>query len=336
MDNRELQQKVFEEVLRHYPNRAKAVEELQDLLSIGKNAVYRRLRGDTLLPLSELYTLAGRFSLSLDAIFNKHSDKIIFSYSFFSRKVTAIEDYVEELYRNARAVQQLPIERIYYSSQEIPVFHYIAYPELFAFKMYIYALTYWKLDYLKNVPFHPRLVSQELIERAREITGIYNAIPSTELWSLSALDHTLAQIEFYARIEKFEDPKGALSLCGAVHQLIEHTRQMAEQGHKLLPPPAPQIKGADFSLYHNSLSRTNETILILSKNGSNLFTTFGTPNFIRTNNTIMCDQVKEWLEAIVVRSQSIRVHNPLDRDEFFNELKHRVQRTRDQIANRLS
>ncbi len=335
MDNRELQKRIFKEVLKNYPNRAKAVEELQDLLNLGKNAVYRRLRGDTLLPLSELYILTGHFGLSLDAIFNDRSDKIVFSYSFFSRKVTSIEDYVEEVFQSAQAIQRLPVKQIYYSTQEVPVFQYFAFPELFAFKMYVYALTYWNLGYLKDVPFHPRLVSGKLIDQARQITAIYNSIPSTELWSLSAVDHTLAQIEFYFRAKKFEDPAAALSLCDTVRRMIEHNRLMAEQGRKFSPQFSPKGESADFSLYHNSLSRTNETILIQTANGPTLFTTFGTPNFIRTDNEKMCQQVQEWIEAIVNRSQSIRVHNPLDRDEFFNELITRIEQTRRQIAARI-
>ena len=63
----ELQTRLLEQISNKYQRKSEAVDILSNLLSIGKDAVYRRLRGDTLLTPDEIGQLAKAFDISLDA-----------------------------------------------------------------------------------------------------------------------------------------------------------------------------------------------------------------------------------------------------------------------------
>lgn len=324
MDNLSLQRKVFDLVLDKFPKRSLAVSYLANLLSLGDNAIYRRLRGDTLLTLGELHQLAQHFGFSLDSVFFDKTDKIIFSYGFFTRRTSSFDSYINQVFDSAKQLHEMPEAKIFYTSQELPFFLYFASPVLFSFKMYIYALTYWNFKNFRDKKFSRQLIPENLLARAREVSELYNLIPSTELWNANLIDNTLNQIEYLATIDKFEDSGDALLICNAVRDLINHAREMATQGHKFSQNGTQRTPGRELTLYFNSFSRTNDTILVTSRSGSLVHTTFGTPNFLTTVDQNICHQVEDWFQSIVSRSTSISVHSGKERNKFFNDLEKRV------------
>lgn len=331
MDNLSLQRKVFDLIQEKFSRRSEAVEVLTGLLSVGRNAVYRRLRGDSLITIGELHLLIRHFDLPVDAIFYNKDDKIIFSYSFFTRQVSHLSDYIEQVYENTEEIQNLEQVQIFYSSQEIPFFLYFASPELFAFKMYVYALAYWNLQYISDKKFRIDFVTPEITNKATKISSMYNMLPSRELWNIGMVDNTLSQIEYLATVDQFERKEDALQLCDALSDLMDHARNMAARGKKFSPNSPVDSPGQSFNLYINEFSRTNDTILITSSDSKMLFTTFGTPNFLRTSDAKLCKQIEEWFDSITSRSTSISFHSTKDRERLFNHLAKRIRETREKV-----
>jgi transcriptional regulator with XRE-family HTH domain len=331
VENLSLQRKIFDLILEKFPKKSAAVSYLAGLLSLGNNAIYRRLRGDTLLTLSELYRLAQHFNISLDNVFFDKTDKIIFSNGFFTRQVSSFENYIDQVFESAQQLRKMPNAKIFYTSQEIPFFLYFASPALFAFKMYIYAFTYWNFEHLQDQKFSIRLIPDALFYRARKISDIYNMIPSTELWNANLIDHTLNQIEYLATIDMFEKPGDALLVCDSVHNQINHAREMAEKGYKYTQNDSNNKPGQQLTLYFNSFSRTNDTILITSDIGKIVYTSFGTPNYLTTVDETICSQIEEWFNSIIRRSTSITFHSGKERNKFFNDLEKRIGQTRKKI-----
>ena len=61
-----------------YPKKGQLTQELMDLLSIEREAVYRRLRKEVLFPINEVVKIASKLGLSLDEITGLNSDKVSF------------------------------------------------------------------------------------------------------------------------------------------------------------------------------------------------------------------------------------------------------------------
>ena len=85
--------KFFEDILEKFPKKSQAVDELSDLLKVGKDAVYRRLRGDTVLTPDELTILAKHFRISIDHYIFDNSDTVFFTFNSLSNEVRNFSDF---------------------------------------------------------------------------------------------------------------------------------------------------------------------------------------------------------------------------------------------------
>lgn len=328
----DLQNKIFEKILKRYTKKSEAVEVLSQALQVGKDAVYRRMRGDSILTPYEIDLLTRKYQISLDSLIFEKSDTVFFSYNAFTQRVTNFREYLEGIKRNIEQAHTLPEVDLYYASMEIPVFHYFYNHQLTAFKLYVWGLTSLGFDFLEGRKFNFNFVSPDNFQTTDYIAKLYNTMPTTELYSLNIVDHTLNHIEYIATIDGYEDPEDALVLCDAVQDIMMHTRNMAEAGMKFSPGAKPQEGvNAKFDLYHNELVSTNNTFLLKSKVGRVLYTTFGNPNFLSTTDEKMCNYTEKWLQTTINKSTSISTHSEKNRAWFFNRLEKKIKSTRRRI-----
>ncbi len=148
--NNYLQEAIFREITKKFPSQRAASEAIAKILSIGKEAVYRRMRRDTMLIPNELLNLCRHFNISMDKYIFDHSNKIIFHYHPFVQPIKSFDHYINQLLENLNLAVQIPDAHIYCATQEITPFQYFFSPELIAFKLYVYGLTVWELDFLQG------------------------------------------------------------------------------------------------------------------------------------------------------------------------------------------
>ncbi|MBR9920802.1 MAG: hypothetical protein GYB31_08180 [Bacteroidetes bacterium] len=329
--NQALQQRVLDLVLDHYKNRADAVEALTELFGLGKDAIYRRLRGDTILTPDELSQLAVHYNLSLDSLLFEGGDKVFFSFNAFRKKPKKIEDFLDDIHQQIEMASALPNGHFYYASMEVPLFHYLYFHEIVAFKLYLWGKLTWNLEFLQDRPFSMDLVPWPVLKKSDAVLDLYNQLPSTELWTLSLIDNTLNQLEYIATIGQFADPEMPLLLCEKLFALLQHMTKMAEVGHKFSVQAGPEGPGASFDLYHNEMLSTNNTILVTSDSGKYLYTTFANPNFLVSTDPKLCSYSEDWLKTTISKSVPIGQNTSKNRLWFFRQL----QRKLDQVRSRL-
>ena len=92
-------QKIFFETLKSEINpNIRLADAVSEILGVGSDSAYRRLRGEKELTLSELVKLCSRFNMSLDSILNHHSDYVLFKYSRQDLSdMNNYEKYMDEL-----------------------------------------------------------------------------------------------------------------------------------------------------------------------------------------------------------------------------------------------
>ena len=320
-----IQYRLFEKILEKYPKKAQAIEALEELLSVGKDAVYRRFRGDTLLTPDEMELLAKTYRISLDQLTFGQSDAVFMSFNAFEQKRVNFYEYLSDIHQQIALVDSLPDAHFYYASHEIPVFHYMYFPELICFKLYVWGLTSWGLDYLKNQSFSFDLMPHPIREKSEQIVNLYNKVPTTELWSLGIVDNTLNQIEYVAAVNQFQSSTDGLLLCDKLLEMVQHMKAMAEFGKKFSAGNSPNDKGADFNLYHNELVSTNNMFLVNSSTQRFVVATFCNPNFFRSMDDKLCDYTEEWMTKIISQSNSITTHSARSRNWFFSRLEKRIR-----------
>lgn len=331
MNALDLQARLLEKVLARFPKRSAAVETLSDLLQVGKDGIYRRLRGDSILTPQEIALLAQTFHVSLDAILFAETDQVLFTYSLFTHPVTSIHDYVQEVNHQAEQVAALNNVQVRYAAQEIPIFLFYASPEIFRFKTYIYAHTYWRLPAFLDTPFAFDLIPEKTFEVARQTAAYYNTLPGLEIWRPSLLDNTLSQIRFLTTAGLFARPADSLVVLDAVQRLLDHAKNMAERGKKSTLSDPPNEWGAAYQLFFNEYASTNDTILLDSDQGSMLFTSFGMPNFLKSSDDRLLGQIRNWFQGLASNSTSLTRHDTKNRERFFLKLTQKIQQTREQL-----
>lgn len=169
------------------------------------------------------------------------------------------------------------------------------------------------------------------MDKGKEIVRAYNSINSHELWDLSLIDNTLNQIEYLATIDRFKHIDQVRTLCQDLLEVMDYLRNMARFGKKFDRGAEPSSEAATFDLYYNEFASTNDSLLFSSPDKKILFTSFGSPDFLRTDNQRFCNHLHKWFKTIIARSTSISAHSERKRDWFFKHLEKKIHTTREKI-----
>jgi len=331
-----LQAILFDKVLAQFSKKSEAVQEIAELFSMGQNAVYRRLRGESLLTPDELAQLAKQYKISLDAIVQEQSENVLFAYPAIVQKVDSFEKYLHNISSNLTIIQQLPNVLIKYAASEFPFFHYCFFPELIAFKLYTWGKTPMGFDCLADIPFTFDLIAPNVYTTADSLLQQYLDIPSTELWNLSLLDNTLSQIEYYYESGSIARLEDALILCDRLHELLHHLRRMAAQGKKFPVGAKEMDRRKEWKLFDNEMIDTNNTILVTTDNGKAVYSTYGNPNFLKVTDQRVTKYIDQWFDRIMVKSQPLSTHSEKARNQYFNRMLKKVERTKMRLESRNS
>lgn len=335
MQQASLQDRLFELVLDRYPRRSDAVDELCNLLNLAKDPVYRRLRGDTFLSPQEIELLAQHFRISLDALLMQQSDAVVFDFNAFSRKIASFSDYMSYMNADFEEIHRLPNAQLYYASAELPVFTYTLYPELIAFKLYLWGRTTWNFEWLRERKFSFDLITQPVIRESQAMLQHYLRLSSTELWTAQIMDNTLAQVEYHVYAGGFSDPKDALIIIDRLQDWTTHMKAVTIAGRKFNVDEKPDLGRGHFHLFYNEMVYANIAALITSDLGRMVYTAYCTPNFLKSTDARICDYTQNWFERITGKSTVLTLAADKNRDWFFREIAQKIERCRKRVLLRI-
>lgn len=322
-----LQDALLNHIVARFPKKSEAIVELMETLSLNRDGIYRRLRGDTMLTAAEIERLAVHFDLSLDELLTRRNNKVIFSYNLYDRKITRFLQYLEQVYEPMLEFKRYPGFRMFYSSREVPIYFYMMFPKLLTFKLFVYGLTTWEMEHLKKRKFGFDLLDLQEEEMARATARHYCSIESTDFWPSTILEQTLSQVEYMAYEGRFETIETAREICREILVMVEHSQAMAEVGRKFLPGQNPIEENGRFNLFYNELYGTNNTILSMTDVHYGLFTTFDTPNFLYTSDQRICQSMERWFGNLTRNSVSISQGAGSNRNFYFKRLNEKVQQS---------
>ncbi len=328
-----LQQELLDRILASYTKKVDAVEVLCKLLSVSKDAVYRRLRGDTLLTPNEIGVLAKHFGISLDNLILSGSSSVHFSMSAFTTPIESTEDYLLELHKDLHRLDNIPDVKVYYTSQELPIFYYFLFPELTIFKLYVWGRTAWDFDYLKQQAFALHLIPPHSVKLSQEIINMFMRLDTIELWSANIIDNTLNQIEHHYYHGAITETEQAIMLCDKCEELANHLSVMAEHGCKFKPGMQTD-RGPSFLLLHNDSLLTNNTIFVDSPTHQWVFSAFGDPSYLVTSDPRICKFTSNWFHKIINKSVPMSNHAESFRTRFFHQVKKKIDLTKKRIEMR--
>jgi hypothetical protein len=318
-----LQIRFFDLIIERFERKSDAVQAIGDVLNLGLDPVYRRLRGSTPLSTEDVTKLVRAFHISLDNLILGGTDSVQFSFNILNQPVKNFEDYINSIHEDTLMASRLPSVKVYYAAADIPFFYCVLAPELAQFKLYTWGRTVWNFPYLNDRKFDFDLIPTPFMDKLKEVTKMYMHFDSIELWNVNIADNTLGQIEYLLQIGGFKDPNDALILCNKLQEVLQKLRKMAETGQKFLVNPAAPT--ATFTLSHNEMISTSNTIFVSSPSTKILFSTLAVPNFIRTTNKQLCDYKQNWFDTVLGKSTPLILSAEKNRDWFFNKLNSKIE-----------
>jgi hypothetical protein len=309
------------------------VNALRETLNVGRDAVYRRLRGDTTLSADELILLARKYDINLD------EEQEVTSTLDFSNTLYQIDsevEYLRDVERQIKIISKLKGVTMDYATPELPIFYVLLMPTLLAFKMYVYGLTSWDFKKWKGANFRPELIDPETCKIAQRTLPALCKLRGRELWSVGILDVTLRQIEHAVDVGRLVDFELIERMFSEIEQIIDHMEAMTECGKRFLPGTVPTDECPDFCVYHNELTNTNNVIIIKSEEQSFVLSTFINPDYIISTDQRIQKRMETWFENLIESSDVLIADSGKYKERYFSELRRFTAVTKQRIEGRFS
>ena len=326
--NNENQIIFFDLIQKSLPANIALVDVISDLLGVGADATYRRIRGDKPISFEEALILSKHFQISIDELANV-VDKNQITCRYFPLNLENIKDYlvyIQNISNNLERVRMLPESEIILSATDIPIFSILLHKELSYFRIFSWSKSVYGYnsnyeDYCKELD-NTGLVLNCL----KNIEKSYLRIPSTEIWTNKTIDSTLKLLDFHTEMNHFSSKEIPLLLCEQLLDLMNKTQIYAEKG----------VKGQNeipFNLYISDADIGNTFIIFKSTQSKSAMIKLYTINSLATSNERFCAETENWLSNLIQRATLISGSSERERFKFFQTQRQKIQFLIDKIVS---
>jgi len=313
-------QKVFFELAKSklQPN-LRLADVVGELLSVGSDSAYRRIRGEKELTLNELASLSRYFNISLDSIINYESSNILFKYTPLDlNDMKNYYSYMDDLANLFDSISKSIEKEIYIMALDIPVAHFMPFLDLTLFKIYTWFQSVNKLQITYD-EFVFQLDIPRLSAIYEKIGNAYNQIPSTEIWTINTIEPLIRLLDYYSDLKCFEKRETLPNLC---HQLLQMIGNI--ENYTLTEKKSYNRKSVFFRMYLSPVDIIND-FMITKHDGINVTSIkLYTINGIFTSNEYFCSEVEKWTKDTMTKSLSLSGSSSKECFKFFQEIKNKT------------
>jgi BetR domain len=324
MSTSELQVQIFQHVKAKLPPHLSLVDELAAVLDVSTDSAYRRIRGEKPLSLEEIYKLCVRYGLSLDNLFNLHSDGFSFKGNFVNPHAFKYDDYLSNIVQQLKYMNGFKQKSMTYLAKDIPIFHHYHFKEIAAFKYYFWMTNILQHPDFTNKKFRLGDYPDEYFELSRKALEYYNQLDSVEFWNIESINSTLRQIDYYYDSNIFSNSDEIFVLYDAAEKLISHLEHQATVGYKFAVDDLKTPLGS-YQLYFNEILILEGNILVTLDGTKSAFLIHNVLNFLQTNDVRFCDNMYVHIQNLKKKSTLISTVSERERSRFFKYLRQRIE-----------
>lgn len=324
MDTNQTQQLFFNHIKSKLPIHLSFVDEVAEVLNISNDSAYRRIRGEKPIGLDEVQTLCNKYKVSLDQLLQIQSNTVIFSGNKIDSVTFRFDNYLQEIINNLELFILMQNPQMYYFNKDIPIFHFMQFPELSAFKFFFWKRTILGYPELARLQFSGEEAGEATFESAKKIIGLYTQIPSTEIWNEESINITIRQIEYYRQSNIFSNKHILLKVYSQLEELLNQVELQAEAGKKFLYNQTVSFSNATYDVYINECLIGDNTIYVQAGERQITYLNHNGLNIIATQDKNFCDFTFKNLINIMKKSTHISVIGEKERSMFFNILRSKI------------
>jgi hypothetical protein len=325
MEANELQLQLFTHLRESLPPHLSMVDELQDLLGLSADSVYRRIRGEKPLTLNELRTICQRYQFSVDQLLQLQTESVIFEAPEITKPAKHFNEYLQAMLSQFKYFNSFDDKLMRYLSKDTPFWYFYLFPAMAAFKTFFWSKTINNQESLSNKQFSiDEFPFTDCFETGQEILKEYARIDCIELWNLESINSTINQIAYYRDTSMFKSAKDYDAVIDSFHQMLDHLQLQAERGVKFMPGATDVSYRAPIQFYINELILGTNTILLTLGGKRVSLVTYSVFNYLITRDERFSGKVFDNFNTLLSRSALVSNTGEKDRNMFFNSLRAKV------------
>jgi len=323
MESTQTQQLFFNHIKSKIPSHLSLVEEVAGILNISNDSAYRRIRGEKPISLDETHLLCSKYQVSIDQLLQTDTNTVIFSNDKVDLSL-GFNKFLQFTAHNLGLFNMLQNPLMYYSSKDLPIFHFMPFPELRAFKFFFWKRTVIGYPELARQKFNGEEDDQEAVALAKKIDDLFVRLPSTDIFNDECVNVTLSQIDMYRQANVFAGNDILLKVYSQLEELVDHLDLQLESGRKSFFNRPDTAHYAPYDAYINESLIGDNTIYVQSDNRQITFINHNGLNFMSTQDKDFCGFTYKHLQNVIRKSTHISVVGEKERSMFFNTLRNKI------------
>jgi hypothetical protein len=335
-ESKKVQEQLFEYIQELTPKRSPLVNDLMTILNLSKSGAYKKLNGESNLSLDDTIKLSRHYGFSIDQFVADRHNAIPFFVDAIRSQPKSYDGYLRNINKHFEFIRGCKHVEVCYVTNEVPVFHYLQFPLLFYFKLFVWNHTSWQM------PGRPHRFSlreftndSTLNELIKSMLREYYGYDGMEMWNIRFLDITLDQIKYYAHSGIFENKEDIHSIFREVEKMSRHLKKMAEVGFKF-NLERPEEKLGTLTVHMNELVASTNIIFVVADNFNYVFTTYDPPNFIRSADDRFSTYTENFINNTKKHSLLISGAGERERERTFRLITKKIERAKQELEGILS
>lgn len=212
------------------PSKDNLANALMDILYIGKEAIYRRLRGEVPFTLAEAAVISRKLGISLDKMIGvSFRDNAVFDMNIVSseKPFEAYYSILEKQVDLFRSVKEDETSEIGTSSNIIPQTLSLKYNMLSKFRLFKWM---YQNENIKCKHFEEMEIPQKMVEKQKEYSDLVSHIHSVDyIWDNMIFSHLVNDIQYFCSIHLITDEDKDL-LKKELFLLIDEMEELSARG----------------------------------------------------------------------------------------------------------
>ena len=319
-------EQLFAIIKQRLPDNVSFIEEIADVLDISYDAMYRRLKGKTVLSFSEAIQLAKYYKVSLNSLYDVEKEENLFVLKRCSdNSFEGLTNFFNVIAASATIFSKFKTPDLLYAAKEIPIY-YLPENSLYTkFKLFILSNVHADKEVVNNhrslKEFHPPM---HLLTSVNTFRKAFKNATTTEIWNDTTINSTLYQIYYFYEL-KMIDKEDALQLCLELEQIIEEVESQSVNEY------VDGYESKKYELYYNKLINLNNTVFFRSENIQTLIVPYTTLSYLRIDDEKTCKEIEQYFKKQLQFSKKISGKAEVERQLFFTSMYEKIDQLKKQI-----
>ncbi len=331
MNINEIQQQLFQLIKSRLPSEASVADEVAKLLNISSDSAYRRMRGEKMISLEELYQLCITYRISLDQLMGIQTGSFSFQGNIVNPKTYGFDQYLTGMLHTLAYFNSFKEKQLYLSCKDMPIFHHFHVREVAAFKWFFWLKTYLQFPEFARKKFKFSDYPDELFNLEQQVLGMYNSISTVEIWNIESMSIFFRQIEFYREGQVFESDEDAFRLYEALQKTWDHMEIQATRGYKFKYGDKEQKRLGDFKMFFNEVLLGDNSFLSITDDKKMAILTHTTFNYLMTRDVAFTENMYNHMQTQMKRSTLISEVSEKERSRFFRIIRERLEKRKEAL-----